>query len=335
MFSLKNIIFGLFGKADKIADKYKDASGKGINQRYNELLAEEADQYTINAINDFIDNTIVPYRLLEKFIPYMEFNLGAPFIITDPEVRRKLLRFLLRIYSIKSTIPSYDIMFRILGFTVDYYVTANSTLVNNNLYILTNPDGTVYPFGSGTCIINNGITPTNMTIGDKYYVQNDVTTVASFTNGAKLKRQTVIDIFESDFSFDKGNLPGGGFENVNYTFDDASRTFDMNCEGCSKYMIKLFGSGDLDVNTHNAIFRVLEFLEPINAELISVFYNDIILLSNQSISVWIDENGDLMYNNDGAPDITLSLDSNGDLIISGPLAAYYKINKDGNLIFEF
>jgi len=331
MFLLKNTIFKLFGENDKVRDKYKDVSGKGILQRYNELLAEEADNYSLPGISLLIDNTIVPNTILEKFIPYAENNIGAPFIIEDFDIRRKFLRFLKRIYRIKSTIPSYEIMFRILGFDVDYYITTSMSLSEGNYFLVVDSNNKLED--SGTVTINDGIDDIELIVGDKYYVDNAITTSVSFTSGAKLKRQIVHDFYDSNYSFDQNNIVGGGTELINTKFDDPARTFDMNCEGCSQYDIRLYGEFNLDVNLHSAIFRVIEFLEPVHAELLKVYYNDILILAPQSISIWIDENGDLNYNNSAVPDVTVTLTEDGNLIIVTSSSGTYSINENGDLIF--
>ena len=51
------------------------------------------------------------------------------------------------------------------------------------------------------------------------------------------------------------------------------------------------------------------------------------------ISVWIDVDGNLWYNNDDDPTISFTLDGAGDLTITGPAASQYSIDGDGNLIF--
>lgn len=326
-FQLKNIIFKLFGKYEKVVDSYKNSVGKGLYERYMENLADEYDTYTAAAINGLIDNLLVPETMLVKFIPYAEAQIGAPYITDDFSIRRKLLRFLIRVYQIKGTKKSYETMFRMLGFTVDFFITTAEALNFNNYYSVVSVSKT------GTAVIFDGVNTITLTVGNKYYVQNNVTELTSLTGDAYLKRETIIDFFKSNYTFDAGNLSGGGTETINPTFDYPGRTFDMKCATCSGYIIRLFGTAPIDNVLHNAVFRIIDFCEPINADLIAVFYNDVILLADDSISVWIDENGDLNYENSAVPEVSLSLSEDGDLIADNVTIGSYEIDENGDLQF--
>lgn len=116
-FLLKEKIFGFFGREIKIRDSYKDVNGKGILERYNEVMGLEYDTYYSEYIDNLIDNTLVPQTVLEKFIPYMELMFGGlQFSGTDIQTRRKILKFALRLYETKGTKKGYDLIFRLLGF---------------------------------------------------------------------------------------------------------------------------------------------------------------------------------------------------------------------------
>lgn len=326
-FQLKNIIFKLFGRYAKTVDSYKNAANKGLYERYMENLADEYDTYTISAVNGFVDNLLVPSKILPKFIPYLEAQIGAPYITDDLAIRRKLLRFLIPIYQIKGTKKSYETMFRMIGFIVDFFVTVPGALNFGNYYMLVSVSKT------GTAVINDGTNNYTLTVGKKFYVQNYMTAVTSFTGDAKLKRETIIDFFKSSYTLDDGNLPGGGVELINPTFDYPGRSWDMKCATCSGYVVRLFGTMPLDENLHNTIFRIIDFCEPINAKLIQVWYNDIILLADDSISVWVDANGDLNYENSAVPEVSLSLNEDGDLIIDGVTIGSYQVDGNGDLQF--
>jgi hypothetical protein len=76
---------------------------------------------------------------------------------------------------------------------------------------------------------------------------------------------------------------------------------------------------------------LVKLIEPINAKLTKITYNGS-EVQQIFITVEINEEGDLEYNNDNDPDLVLSLDSFGNLIIDGPLADRYFI-QDGDLYF--
>lgn len=117
------------------------------------------------------------------------------------------------------------------------------------------------------------------------------------------------------------------------TFDDEGRVFDMQgCNRCYEYSIALTGSVVITPDLIAAIMSIIKWNEPINAVLKSITYNGNPLIQ-EIIEILIDANGDLVYWNEYDPELILSLDSNGDLIIDGPNASHYSIDAQGNLIY--
>jgi len=108
--------------------------------------------------------------------------------------------------------------------------------------------------------------------------------------------------------------------------------YDISCLTCSDYNISTEGLAVMTAELYNQILSLVELVEPINAKLGSIIYNTIEIIP-VFISVTIDGNGDLVYENAADPGLILTLDSNGDLIISGPQAAQYFINANGDLIY--
>lgn len=118
-YTLKDKIFSYFGVNAKVKDTFKDGSGKGINERYQECIGEGYDDELQSLVDNLIDNTVVPQTMLSKLIPHMESMLGNPVVVSDAvATRRKVLQFAQKIYDYKSTIVSYKILFRLLG--LDY-----------------------------------------------------------------------------------------------------------------------------------------------------------------------------------------------------------------------
>lgn len=317
-FKLKDRVFGLLGIDWKIRDSYKDAGGRGFMQRFVETNAEEFDTYTLKLIEDLVDNTLVPNKMLIKFIPYAEQQLGVPYILDDFSLRRKLIKFMFRITRIKSTKLSFELMFRLLGFNVDFYIDTPGSLNQFNLYIVDSPSGT------GSAIVNDGSGNINLAWGDRYYVTNSLTTLVSLTGDARLKRETILDIFSRS----------AGFDNPVATFDYIGRTFDQKCQTCQPYIVRLYNSAPITQELHNAIFRILEFLQPINARLAAVFYNDLLLLADDAISIYINEDGDLVYDNTAVPEVYLTLDEDGNLFINNVQVGQYFIDENGDMNFN-
>lgn len=117
MFSLKNIIYDLFGYLDKYEDLYKDVDQKGLHQRFNELLAQDLDDNEIMAVNLLVENTQNPFLCLNKFIPYRESSFGMPSFSSDLTLRRKFISFIKEVNRRKGTKSSYEMMFSFVGIT--------------------------------------------------------------------------------------------------------------------------------------------------------------------------------------------------------------------------
>lgn len=205
-YTLKDKIFGFFGKYSYVRDTYKqggdfgddfepgdfDTIAKGIWQRYNECLGEDYDTYIRSLVDDFHDNLLVPRLMLAKMIPQLESMVGNPVLVLDTEaMRRKILAFTQRIYDIRSTKLSYEVLMRLLGF--------------------------------------------------------DTVTITEFT---------ITSGFDSDI-----------------TLDDPDRVFDQGTKPCSFYSIALTGSITVDTPILEALRRIIDFLEPIWADLRQVTYN--------------------------------------------------------------
>ena len=75
---------------------------------------------------------------------------------------------------------------------------------------------------------------------------------------------------------------------------------------------------------------LVSLVEPINANINNLIFDGDIITAI-FISVTIDSNGDLIYDNTADPDLILTL-VNGELIISGPLSNRYFL-QDGDLFF--
>lgn len=131
------------------------------------------------------------------------------------------------------------------------------------------------------------------------------------------------------------------------TFDDSRRRFDSgNCQGCNEYSIQLEGNVVADSEILDRIYKIIEFNEPINAKLRSLTLNGDFIVQ-QVITVYISDGtdgnqaGDLIYNNDQDPTLTLRIADasdapiyqEGDLIIGGPNKDRYAINAAGDLIY--
>lgn len=116
-FKLKDIIFDFFGVRDRVNDINKDSDNKGLNQRFNELLAGDLDDNEISLTNNLVENTRDCEINFEKYLPYLEFELGIPIFSNDIETRRKFIKHITYLNNRKGTDLGYILMFQLLGFT--------------------------------------------------------------------------------------------------------------------------------------------------------------------------------------------------------------------------
>lgn len=116
-FALKDIIFDLFGNTDRAADMYKDSNGRGLHQRFLELLAGDLDDNELNLANNFVANTQDPRTVLERFLSYREQTFGGLLNLgSDATIRRKVLKFESWLNRLRGTRTGYSVAFNMLGF---------------------------------------------------------------------------------------------------------------------------------------------------------------------------------------------------------------------------
>lgn len=116
-FILKNIIFDLFGSRDKQNDVLPDTNGRGLHQRFNELLADDLDNNELYLINMLVENTQHPYYCESAFLPYRENTFGTPIFSQDVYTRRKIINLISKINPRRGTQDGYRLLFNILGFS--------------------------------------------------------------------------------------------------------------------------------------------------------------------------------------------------------------------------
>lgn len=122
----------------------------------------------------------------------------------------------------------------------------------------------------------------------------------------------------------------GALYDTGLLYDDGV-FYDDTCQSCSAYSLDLTTAVVITGALYQKVISFVELIEPINATLEEVLWNGN-PVTDYLIEVYIDENGDLIYNNPNDPDLVLTL-VNGDLIIDGPNSEYYYIADNGDLHF--
>ncbi len=115
---MKDRLFSYFGVSAKREDVFKDISGKGISERYQECCGEGYDDEIQDLLDNGRDKIVVPSSMKATLIPVMESMLGGIVMVSyDQAIRRKIIQFAHRIYNVKGTYKGFQIPLMLLGFT--------------------------------------------------------------------------------------------------------------------------------------------------------------------------------------------------------------------------
>jgi hypothetical protein len=126
MFSLQENLFAYFGPREKVGDLHKDGQGRGTKERFMRALGAEYDAVLLPLLDGFVANCIDPQTALDRFVPYLENQMGVAYKVSDDlAVRRKLVGWASRITRLKGTKRSYEILLKLMGFAsveiVEYF----------------------------------------------------------------------------------------------------------------------------------------------------------------------------------------------------------------------
>lgn len=114
--SYKDEIFRLYGQNVAENDSYVDADGKGLFERFNELLGQDLDENTVKMVKGLLDNMIVPSTMMERFKPLLLKEVGfTPNLYLSDEGFDRLMSLLQVIYDSRGLQSCYEILFRLIG----------------------------------------------------------------------------------------------------------------------------------------------------------------------------------------------------------------------------
>lgn len=141
MASFQDTLFEFFGRYDKLIDSYKDVDGKGIEERFQGVIGQSIDDELMTLIDNFLPNTIEAQTAFERLLPLAERMLGYDTknqtlqLGTTVDWHRRILAHMVKYYAIKGTLRSYELLFGIMGLTVEI-----SETWPNQIFDSTDPD---------------------------------------------------------------------------------------------------------------------------------------------------------------------------------------------------
>jgi hypothetical protein len=280
-------------------------------EAYNRALAETIDAEFIDLVNLFTASVVDYNTINPKFVSTVESGLHIDYPLFNVDaLRKKLLVHYPKIIAAKGSIYSYELFFRLLGFKVDIGITTGSRSVKaGEHYVVTGKGDGYVEFGGNTYPVGRVIT-----------ITSDATISILTAFNAVLDRMTVVE----------GNSLNSSTFDSGTGFDSSLRTFDSDVEDLGGYYVELYG----EVSPSNTLvvdsYKIVKFLEPINARLLGIKYNGVDV-PRAIMRVYIDEEGDIIYDNSADPTVYFELTDSGDLVVKGPNAYLYYLDSEGNL----
>jgi hypothetical protein len=144
---IKPKIFNFFGSYFTENDTYKENDpeneNRGILQRWQELLAQENDNFLVTKLNNFLIDVCDYHTLQTDFIPLRELESGLTEPLYDSIADRIwLMPYITRIHSNRGTLQNYIFLLGRLGFNVQ----VNESYVKGSLDSGTFDSGTLDTF---------------------------------------------------------------------------------------------------------------------------------------------------------------------------------------------
>lgn len=132
-FPFSSWLFKLLPAYYQREDNNKDGNDRGTLERYLGIVGDAVND-EIPLVEDLLKNVIDIAECNPRFLNHIAYTLGNPPDVMNTEaLYRKLLSYIMSIYKIKGTIPSYQYFFNLLGFSV--FITEYnciSVLYDNN-----------------------------------------------------------------------------------------------------------------------------------------------------------------------------------------------------------
>jgi hypothetical protein len=118
-FSLKSITAKLLGPHAILTDTFKGLDGRGLNQRYCEMLSAEFDEELLPLIENLYDNVSQPQLAYVRYLPFISKDKGLEALLgAGITGDRGLINFAIRLHQVRGTIKFYRAVYGILSPTV-------------------------------------------------------------------------------------------------------------------------------------------------------------------------------------------------------------------------
>jgi hypothetical protein len=182
--------------------------------------------------------------------------------------------------------------------------------------------------------------PPNFTIDGNYYrvvaAAQDLKNWRGSSEGYR-KVFSIMDITVDDLI--EHPIVTSVYDSGTTNYDDGISKYDNSETNttCSDFTLYLVGDVVMDYYLLGKLRTAIEYNRPINAKLRAAYYNGN-LISNLIFYIYIDANGDLVFDNYLNLPITLTLDDQGDLYIESSDPAYpstaFSISSEGYLLLN-
>jgi hypothetical protein len=233
-------------------DSYKDTDGKGLFQRYNEIIEEDINVNIYPIMSSIIDNLLIASTMLDRFVADLESTVGVHLRFSDLiSLRKNILKYIFYFYKIKGTKRGYEVLLRWLGFDTveitEFYETGGLDSPNDF-------DDSIRRFDSGgKC---NGCSEYQITLTGSLPITADlirfVTNIVKFNEPINARlRKIIYNGREMDnlfyFTLQNGNL---------LFFDDSNYDFELSVDANGNLIVTGIDSLQWGVNYPNAIFNI-------------------------------------------------------------------------------
>lgn len=116
---LSKFIWNKFSDYYRENDSYKDNAGRGILERLMTVCGVELQQELVPKLEGLIDQ-LDPETAADEYLSEIAYKLGRPpDILGDIDAYRIMLTQIISIYKVKGTIKSYELLFALLGMSVE------------------------------------------------------------------------------------------------------------------------------------------------------------------------------------------------------------------------